>query len=337
MTPMRRSGRTVIRWTRGLAGTLVLAVCAAVGPVQAGNDGDLVGPAGPHGAGMGHASSPSSDLPSSLSEAAASPSSVGEASSRLDGPVAAAALGPVPPGPITPEEASRLAVRCGVPEDLRFTDAALPRLALRLKASVSGAPRVQTPVSVVVLGSGSSAGAGVSAPEHAYPARLRRELERVFPGQRFEVRTLARRGARVSDMLARIDADVVALKPSLLVWQIGATDAVNGIPINRFGRELQRGLARLEKADIDVLLMDMQFSPFTGLLINAREYRGYIRWIAKRAQVPLLRRYEMMEYWADQGVFELEVTDQATADGVHACVALQAADLIRTAVDEAGR
>lgn len=251
------------------------------------------------------------------------------------GPPVAAPVAPEEDRPISAAEAARLAVRCHVPEDLTFTEASLPRLALRLKAGA--AARAQSPVPVVVLGTGSSAGAGVSAPDQAYPARLQRELERVFPGRRFEVRTLARRGARVADMLARLEVDVVPRKPALLVWQIGVSDAVEGVPVNRFGSELQRGLARLEKADIDVMLMDMQFSPFTGLLINAREYRGYTRWIAKRAQVPLLRRYDMMEFWDEQGVFDLGVTHPATADGIHACIAHQAAGLIEAAVLAAGR
>ena len=87
--------------------------------------------------------------------------------------------------------------RCAVPDELMYSEAGLPHLAERLFRGVTNAP-----VNVVVLGAGSSAGVGVSSVELAYPARLAADLERLFAGRRFEVRTLARRGARVAKRVA---------------------------------------------------------------------------------------------------------------------------------------
>ena len=113
------------------------------------------------------------------------------------------------------------------------------------------------------------------------------------------------------------------------------------MPINQFGMQLRQGIEALREAGIDVVLMDMQYSPFTDMLINAREYRGYIRWIAKREQVPLLRHYEMMETWSEDGLIDLAAREPAVrtrmAEAVHRCVASHLAQLIGQATGPAPR
>ncbi|MFT3803168.1 MAG: hypothetical protein QM766_18390 [Burkholderiaceae bacterium] len=231
----------------------------------------------------------------------------------------------------------RLDEACPIPDELRYSEAELPRFAARLEAAKGAG----TAIPVIVVGAGSSAGAGLASPGDAYPMRLRDELHRRFPALAFDVRVLARRGDKVSDMLRRLRGEIVPQRPALLIWQIGAADAVSGVPINAFGRQLSQGIELVHGAGIDLVLMDMQYSPFTDMLINAREYRGYIRWIAKREKVPLLRRYEMMEAWAEQELIDLSSRDAdtrvKTAQKVHACVAGRLAQLIRDVVDAAPR
>ncbi len=226
---------------------------------------------------------------------------------------------------------------CPVPDELQYSEAELPRLAAHLDPG----RMADSPVPIVVVGAGSSAGAGLASPDDAYPARLKDELRHRFPGLSFDVRVLARRGDRVADMLRRLRAEVIPRRPALVVWQIGAADAVSGVPINAFGRQVSQGIELLHGAGIDLVLLDMQYNPFTDMLINAREYRGYVRWIAKRDKVPLLRRYEMMESWAEQELIDLSSRDAGvrvrTAQTVHACVAGRLAQLIRRVVDATPR
>lgn len=180
-------------------------------------------------------------------------------------------------------------------------------------------------VRIAVLGSGSSAGNGVSAPENAYPAALKRHLQKLYPDAAFDVATFAQRGARVADMLVRLEADVLPLQPALVIWQIGVSDVVETVPLARFRRDLDRGLKLLRAADADVLLVDMQFSRYTELLVSPGEYLDQLRWISRRQGVALLRRYALMEHWIGTAAFDFQGGTQAeqqrSADLAHDCVA----------------
>lgn len=279
---------------------------------------------------------------------------VGAASTALASPPSPSVTSPTAASPVegAPTGGSAAATLCAAPEEFTSIDTPLVHLAARIGEARQGAqPSGASPAAskpgaapagaalVVVLGTGSSAGNGVSAPTQAFPQRLAVDLVRLLPEARLAVRTLATRGATVGQMVRRIEKEVLPMRPALVVWQIGATDAVDGISINLFGHQLERGLTLLNDAGIDVVLMDMQYSPYTELLINAGDYRHYVRWIARSRGIALMRRYEMMHYWSDENVFDLNSDDPAvrlrTADAVHGCVARQLAAMIRSGLQAA--
>ncbi len=140
------------------------------------------------------------------------------------------------------------AALCQVPPDLATLEDPLPRLARRLG---------ERPLSVIVIGSGSSAGAGTSDRSRAYPQVLQRELERLL-GAPVVVDSIAKRGATAADMLDIIRRDVAPRRPALVVWQTGTADAVRGVDIDTFGEALEKGLDALQERGIDMVLMDMQ-------------------------------------------------------------------------------
>src|SRR5262249_59223488 len=59
------------------------------------------------------------------------------------------------------------------------------------------------PLTIVALGSSSTAGAGASKPEASYPTRLREHLSSLL-GHRVIVVNRGRNGTRVGDMLVRV-------------------------------------------------------------------------------------------------------------------------------------
>lgn len=223
--------------------------------------------------------------------------------------------------------------RCKVPDNTGFMDAPLPRFTKRLKSS--------EPVTIVVVGSGSAAGSGTSRKEAAFPTRLEVRLSKEFPKTKFRMITVATPGQTAEAMLARLRDDVIAEKPALVILQTGSADAARGVPVTDFGNALERSIAILRSTGSDVLLIDSQYSPRASLLVNTDPYRDAVRWNARRYDVPLFKRYETMQHWWSNEVFDLDAEGKANqllnADRIHDCVAVLLVRLIERGVATAPR
>lgn len=114
---------------------------------------------------------------------------------------------------------------------------------------------------IVAFGSSSTAGAGASLPWRAYPARLEALLRRRLPGLAVTVLNRGAGGEDAGHMVGRIEADVIAERPDLVIWQLGANAALRRMDPGRFRDFLFEGLARLRREGIDVVLMDNQRAP----------------------------------------------------------------------------
>ncbi len=242
----------------------------------------------------------------------------------------AAPTRPAPPSSVAGEHAP---AACELPDDLLDAER-MPRLAQRLERG--------QPVVIVVLGSGSSAGASMSRGAPAYPALLQARLAHRFPRAPIEVRTIAQRGATAAQMLQRLSSEVMALRPSLVVWQTGSTDAMRGVPPDQFAQSLDRGLSLLAERRVDAVLVDMQYAPYSDTFANLGRYRSAMRWMAQRYDVTLFSRYEAMEHWGSHGLFDPLASDREqqvrNAATIHECLALALARLIDAGVrDEQGR
>ena len=108
-------------------------------------------------------------------------------------------------------------VDCGAPAALTAIPTPLERTAARLEA--------KEPVLIVAVGSSSTAGTGASAAEATYPSRLQAELRQRFPGADLTVLNRGKGGEDAGEELARLDRDVGAAHPDLVIWPLG-TDAV---------------------------------------------------------------------------------------------------------------
>ncbi|WP_369335876.1 SGNH/GDSL hydrolase family protein, partial [Halomonas sp. ND22Bw] len=76
------------------------------------------------------------------------------------------------------------------------------------------------PIRIVAFGSSSTEGIGASSASAAYPARLSVALKQAQPrsADRITVSNRGVGGEAVDDMLVRIDRDVIAPRPDLVVW-----------------------------------------------------------------------------------------------------------------------
>ena len=79
---------------------------------------------------------------------------------------------------------------------------------------------------IVALGSSSTQGAMASDLAHSYPAVLQQALSAGLPEAHVAVINRGIGGQDAAEELARLDADVLAMRPQLVIWQVGANGAL---------------------------------------------------------------------------------------------------------------
>jgi acyl-CoA thioesterase-1 len=218
---------------------------------------------------------------------------------------------------------------CDVPAEIAPAEDPLPALVNALKDG----PR---PLTIVVLGSLSGTASPLVRDIPAFPPRLQTRLEAEFAARELElplkVETVGRTRALAGELAALIKREVLPLKPALVLWQVGRGDARQANSPHRFGQSLKEGLDILQQAGIPTILADIQFHPQFEALYRTDDYRNYVRWVAGKRDLPLLRRYEMIEHWASAGSIDLDsgddVDQQAAYRFIQECLAFQATRMI---------
>jgi lysophospholipase L1-like esterase len=155
------------------------------------------------------------------------------------------------------------------------------------------------PLTIVAIGSSSTAGAGASSPDATYPSRLAVDLRTRFPGREITVLNRGVNGEETTNMMARFAADVLAAHPQLVLWQIGTNSVLRDHPLSPHALQLHDGIEQLKAAGADVVLIDPQFAP--AVLIKS-ETPGMVEQIAlaaKQENVGLFQRFAVMRDWHD--------------------------------------
>jgi acyl-CoA thioesterase I len=153
-----------------------------------------------------------------------------------------------------------------------------------------------------------------------------------FPAARVTVdnRAVARQTAQ--EMAARLDREVIPLKPTLVIWETGTTDAVQGTDLDEFRQAVQAGIDRLRASGVEVVLMDAQFSRQTHAVINFDRYETVLREVTDANEVPLFRRHDIMRHWAENGLFDFITVDHdklpLVASRLYDCIGRAVADFI---------
>ena len=222
---------------------------------------------------------------------------------------------------------------CTVPASFYDTEPTLPKTA---EAIASG----QT-VTIVALGSASTLGQAAGSSDLAWPARLAVALRSRFPAARVTVDNRAMAHQTSQDGSHLLDHEVIALKPTLVIWETGTTDAVHDTDLDEFRQTIQDGITLLRTSGVEVVLMDMQFSRWTHAVINFERYESVLREITNANDVPLFRRHDIMHHWAESGLFDLMTGDKAKlhfiASRLYDCLGQAMADFITRGVHaEAG-
>jgi hypothetical protein len=174
----------------------------------------------------------------------------------------------------------------------------------------------------------------------AHPARLEQALQQQLKGITVKVTAHVQPRVSTADMvpgLAKILADD---KPSLVIWQTGTTDAINGVAAEDFRTSLDDGVGAIENAGANVILMNMQYSPRTDSMLDVSTLADVMRIVAQQHNALLFDRLGIMRNWNDSGTFDLYTATKNydMARRVHDCIGRAlASQIIGTAHLDANR
>lgn len=188
---------------------------------------------------------------------------------------------------------------CAAPDDVTRLMNPLARTGRRLAAG--------EPVKIVAIGSSSTAGAGASAPDKSYPARLALELEARFPAQPISVINRGVNGEEARDMVERLEDGVLSERPDLILWQVGANAVLRDSPIPSVRTDILHGLRRMKASGADVVLIDPQFAPKVLAKKEADAMVDLLATTAKTQNVDLFRRFAVMRHWRHVARIPFEV------------------------------
>ena len=171
------------------------------------------------------------------------------------------------------------------------------------------------PITIVAIGSSSTAGAGASSPTANYPSRLAVELKRLFPTHSITVLNRGVGGEEVAQMVARFDTGVLAEHPDLVLWQLSTNAVIRDHMFTDHGAAIRDGLNKIRAVGADVVLIDPQFAPKVIVKPDAEHMVELIATTAKAEDVDLFRRFDVMKRWRE--VDHLGFETFVSPDGLH--------------------
>jgi acyl-CoA thioesterase-1 len=213
---------------------------------------------------------------------------------------------------------------CATPPVLSAIDATLDRTASRIEA--------RRRLTIVAMGSSSTQGVGASSPAMSYPSRLEQELADRFPGVDIRVINHGVGGQDVGEELIRLDRDVIAEHPDLVIWQVGTNAVLRRDDVSADEQLIRRGVAVMKEHGIDVVLMDLQYAPRVLARRASADMERLIAEIALRTYVGLFHRFEIMKEW--DRTRQLAPAAMIGPDGLHmtdasyGCLANQLAEAL---------
>lgn len=201
---------------------------------------------------------------------------------------------------------------CEVPDYLLASESALPKVADAVKS--------RHPLDVLVVGSRSSSIAASEA--SAYPARLQAMLRESLPAVTVNLTVEIQVKQTAEEMVASFEKLLEGKKPTLVIWQTGTVDAMRSVDPEDFRSAVDDGVAALQRAGADVVMMNLQYSPRTETLISVPPYLDNMRVVAQQHDVPLFDRFSIMREWNESGNFDLFSASHGTelAKQVHDCL-----------------
>jgi acyl-CoA thioesterase I len=196
---------------------------------------------------------------------------------------------------------------CIAPAAFAHFDRPLSRTAQRIAGN--------KPLTVVAIGSSSTAGAGATSPAASYPSRLAVELAQRFPAEDITVLNRGVNGEETHDMIARFDSGVFAASPQLVLWQLGTNSVLRDNSLATHSVQLHEGIDELKATGADVVLIDPQYAPKVLAKSETPDMVEQIALAAKQENVDLFQRFAVMRDWHEVQHLPFDVF--VSPDGLH--------------------
>ncbi|CAH2600392.1 conserved exported protein of unknown function [Rhodovastum atsumiense] len=202
----------------------------------------------------------------------------------------------------------------------------LPHVAAALKASR---------LDILALGSGSVLGPNGRS-EGSFADHMAQDLRAAFPGVDIRLTVQGQRGMTATAMLPMLIQELDGHGIDLVIWQTGTVEAVRRLPAAELGRTLDTGAEAVRRVGADLVLVDPQFSRLLQSHAELVPYRQALDQVARRNQIVLFHRFDLIRHWVEAGGVDLETARRADrakiADRLSACLGQAlAATLLRGA------
>ena len=183
-----------------------------------------------------------------------------------------------------------LSSECFVPDGKLFALAPLD--------GVKTALGEKRPVKVLTLGSPAMSALGTGS--GSYPSWLEHELERLLPGSDFVMEHRATSGETMEDASERIKGMVAEVEPDLVIWKVGTTEVLARTDSEEFARSLDETVKWLKEHDIDVVLVDPQYTASLAGDPGYNRVVASVEAVARANAVPLVFRSKAVRYLTEQ-------------------------------------
>jgi hypothetical protein len=141
-------------------------------------------------------------------------------------------------------------------------------------------------------------------------------------------------------MMARLQSSVLDSNPDLVIWQLGTNTVVRGEDSSGIAAMVEAGVAKIQAAGADVVLIDPQYVPaVTARKEGASRMVKLISEVARLRHASVFPRFEVMRQWHEDEKLPFE--SFSISDGLHmndwgyACFAQLLGDTIIKSVGEA--
>jgi acyl-CoA thioesterase I len=166
--------------------------------------------------------------------------------------------------------------------------APLPHLAAALQA--------RSTIRVLAIGASSTLRTSPTSGPRNYPAKLESILERAFAGLDVIIINRGVSGEVAATTAERLKVQVALEKPQLVLWQVGTNDALARVPAQEFAETVRDTVQWLKEHQIDTVLVGLQYALRVSKDDDYLAIRRALREVANTENVPLVRRFEAMQF-----------------------------------------
>lgn len=194
-------------------------------------------------------------------------------------------------------------------------------------------------LTVLAMGSSSIEGVGASRAELGFVPLLEQGLSQRLPGVAVTVVNKGIGGETAKETADRLQTEIAAGRPDLVLWQLGTNDVLRDRPLDDFFIDFRRGQAVLDAADVDVVLIDPQRLPdnatnsaFHGKNPALAEISRLIALEGGRVGYAVQHRFAAMSGWSGLDRGGVGPDDLHLNDAGYACWAANTTDGLAAAL-----